>query len=97
MINCAHPSHFRHALQRGERWLDRLRGVRANASRRSHAELDASTDLDDGHPHELGMSYAELRTVLPYLSVVGGCCGTDERHLQEICRAMTLPAVNAPA
>ena len=95
MINCAHPSHFRHTLEHGDRWLDRLRGVRANASRRSHAELDASTDLDDGHPHELGMSYAELRAVLPHLSVVGGCCGTDERHLEEICRALTLPAENA--
>jgi homocysteine S-methyltransferase len=92
MINCAHPAHFRHALQRGERWLDRLRGVRANASRRSHAELDASTDLDDGNPHELALSYAELRAVLPQLRVVGGCCGTDERHVEEICRAMALPA-----
>jgi homocysteine S-methyltransferase len=95
MINCAHPAHFRHALQGGERWLNRLRGLRANASRRSHAELDASTDLDDGHPHELGMLYAELGAVLPQLSVVGGCCGTDERHVEAICRAMELPAADA--
>jgi S-methylmethionine-dependent homocysteine/selenocysteine methylase len=95
MINCAHPVHFRHALQRGERWLDRLRGLRANASRRSHAELDACTDLDDGNPHELGMLYAELGAILPQLSVVGGCCGTDERHVEAICRAMALPAADA--
>jgi homocysteine S-methyltransferase len=95
MINCAHPAHFRHALQAGERWLDRLRGLRANASRRSHAELDASTDLDDGHPQELGMLYAELGAVLSQLRVVGGCCGTDERHVEAICRAMKLPAADA--
>jgi homocysteine S-methyltransferase len=95
MINCAHPAHFRHALEDGEPWLARLRGLRANASRRSHAELDTSTDLDDGHPHELGMLYAELGAVLPQLSVVGGCCGTDERHVEAICRAMELPAADA--
>lgn len=92
MINCAHPAHFQNVLPRGERWLERLRGLRANASRRSHAELDAATDLDDGHPQELGMLYAGLRDVLPRLSVVGGCCGTDERHVEAICQALAQPA-----
>jgi homocysteine S-methyltransferase len=95
MINCAHPAHFQNALPRGERWLDRLRGLRANASRRSHAELDAAADLDDGNPPELGMLYAGLRDVLPHLSVVGGCCGTDERHVEAICRALARPAAMA--
>lgn len=83
MINCAHPTHFSNTLQ-GERWLQRIVGVRANASRKSHAELDASTELDDGNPVELGREYQELKTRLTNLSVYGGCCGTDHRHVDEI-------------
>jgi len=69
-------------------WLRRIRGLRANASRRSHAELDESADLDDGDPKELGMQYGALHTLLPRMTVVGGCCGTDHRHVEEICRTM---------
>jgi len=88
MINCAHPTHFSNALRAGGAWRNRLRGIRANASRRSHAELDASTDLDDGNPEELGAQYRALRPLLPQLAVVGGCCGTDHRHVGSICRAL---------
>jgi S-methylmethionine-dependent homocysteine/selenocysteine methylase len=90
MINCAHPTHLAEALARGGRWRDRIRGLRANASRRSHKELDESPDLDEGNPEELGREYQELREVLPNLSVVGGCCGTDHRHVAAIARAMTV-------
>ena len=62
-------------------------GLRANASKRSHAELDAATELDIGDPDELGRDYRALRPVLPKLNVVGGCCGTDHRHVEAICRA----------
>jgi S-methylmethionine-dependent homocysteine/selenocysteine methylase len=89
MINCAHPTHFAQTLRAGGAWRERVRGVRANASRRSHAELDASTDLDDGDPDELGAQYRALRPWLPRLTVVGGCCGTDHRHVGAICRALT--------
>lgn len=88
MINCAHPAHFQPVLAAGGTWRERIRGVRANASRRSHAELDESTDLDIGNPHELGSQYRELKAMLPRLSVMGGCCGTDHRHVGEICRAL---------
>ena len=88
MINCAHPSHFEDVLRREGCWLRRIRGLRANASRRSHAELDESADLDDGDPKELGMQYGALHTLLPRMTVVGGCCGTDHRHVEEICRTM---------
>jgi homocysteine S-methyltransferase len=88
MINCAHPAHFQPALAAGGAWRERIRGVRANASRRSHAELDECTDLDIGNPHELGNQYRELKAMLPRLSVMGGCCGTDHRHVDEICRAL---------
>lgn len=88
MINCAHPVHFLPALATDGAWRERIRGVRANASRRSHAELDECTDLDFGNPHEFGEQYRELKTMLPRLSVMGGCCGTDHRHMDEICRAL---------
>jgi homocysteine S-methyltransferase len=86
MINCAHPTHFQHVLQHGAAWRERIRGLRANASRRSHAELDECTDLDVGNPPELGAEYRSLCEHLPSLTVLGGCCGTDYRHIAEIAR-----------
>ena len=88
MINCAHPTHFTDALRDCGAWLDRIRGLRANASRRSHAELDQSTELDAGDPEELGAQYRGLSEVLTRLTVLGGCCGTDHRHVDAICRAL---------
>lgn len=87
MINCAHPTHFAGVLAAGEAWLDRIGGVRANASSKSHAELDEAAELDDGNPVELGRQYRELRAKLRKLNVLGGCCGTDHRHVEEICKA----------
>jgi len=81
MVNCAHPDHFRDVLQHGERWTARIGGVRANASRLSHAELDESETLDQGNPEEFGQLHAELAARLPNLRVFGGCCGTDHRHV----------------
>lgn len=88
MINCAHPTHFLETLQGNAPWLTRLRGVRANASCKSHAELDAMTELDDGDPQELGREHGRLKELLPQLSVFGGCCGTDQRHIEAICRTL---------
>ena len=87
MINCAHPTHFASALIDDGPWLERLRGLRANASMRSHAELDGSDELDDGDPADLGRRHAELRDTLPGLVLLGGCCGTDIRHVTSICDA----------
>ena len=89
MINCAHPTHFEHVIAEDAPWVERLAGLRANASRKSHAELDESDELDDGDPHELGEQYAALRPRLPHVTVVGGCCGTDQRHVAAICDAWT--------
>ena len=86
MINCAHPSHFQDALLPGSQWTRRLRGIRANASRMSHAELNEAAALDEGDPVQLGAEYRALRGILPWLSVVGGCCGTDHRHVEEMVR-----------
>lgn len=87
MINCAHPLHFIDVLRDGGAWCKRIRGLRANASMRSHAELDESTDLDAGNPKQLGAEYCELRALLPALNVLGGCCGTDHRHVHAIAAA----------
>ncbi len=87
MVNCAHPTHVEHALSAGGDWTGRMRGIRANASRRSHAELDEAADLDDGDPIELGDDYRRLRTIAPSLTVLGGCCGTDLRHVRAIAAA----------
>ena len=87
MINCAHPTHFEHALAEGGAWLDRIRGLRANASRKSHAALNESLELDVGNPVELGTQYARLKKRLSHLNVMGGCCGTDHRHIEKIAEA----------
>lgn len=92
MINCAHPTHFEDVLSAGEPWLERIRGIRANASTKSHAELNDSEELDEGNPVELGRQHRELLSKLKSLNVLGGCCGTDHRHVEEICKACAVPS-----
>lgn len=84
MINCAHPTHFASVLDPAAPWAGRVRGVRANASKLSHADLDAADALDAGDPDELAADYRALRRILPGLTVLGGCCGTDDRHIAAI-------------
>ena len=86
MINCAHPDHFESVFT-GAAWEQRIRGVRANASRRSHAELNEATELDAGNPEELAAQYAALLVRMPQVNVLGGCCGTDHRHVAAIGHA----------
>lgn len=85
-VNCAHPDHFSPVLVGDAPWLGRIGLVRANASRMSHEELDQAEQLDAGDPEELGGLYRELQRRLPGLSVVGGCCGTDHTHIEQIGR-----------
>ena len=87
MVNCAHPTHFADVLD-GD-WLARVWGVRANASAKSHAELDEADELDPGDPQELAAHYPRLRETLPNLRVAGGCCGTDDRHIAAIAAALS--------
>jgi S-methylmethionine-dependent homocysteine/selenocysteine methylase len=91
MINCAHPTHFEAVLEPEAPWNGRIRGLRANASTKSHAELDEADQLDVGDPADLGVRYAGLRERLPNLNVLGGCCGTDDRHLSQICSSWPGP------
>jgi S-methylmethionine-dependent homocysteine/selenocysteine methylase len=84
MINCAHPTHFTPILEPNAQWTDRIRAVRANGSRKSHAELDDATELDSGNPIAFGREHAELRSRFPQFTILGGCCGTDLRHIEQI-------------
>ena len=84
MINCSHPTHFADMLADGDSWVRRLRGLRANASKCSHAELEAMTELDTGDPVDFGRHYANLRERFRHITVLGGCCGTDHRHVEQV-------------
>jgi homocysteine S-methyltransferase len=74
LVNCAHPTHVLPALDEPGDWVERVRGLRCNASALSHAELDGAETLDEGDLGALVASHRELE-------VVGGCCGTDARHV----------------
>jgi homocysteine S-methyltransferase len=87
VVNCAHSSHFDHVLGGDNEWLQRIGGIRANASAKSHAELDESTELEIGDPQDLGRRYSSLTACYPSMRVLGGCCGTDHRHFAAICEA----------
>ncbi|HEV7330255.1 MAG TPA: homocysteine S-methyltransferase family protein [Flavisolibacter sp.] len=91
MINCAHPDHFSQHLQAAKQagWTQRIKGLRANASCKSHAELDEATELDRGQPHQLGIEYRKLKEAFPQLNVFGGCCGTDDEHVSAIAQQVT--------
>lgn len=89
MVNCAHPDHFANVLEDAD-WARRIRGLRCNASRLSHAELDECEVLDDGNPEELADQYKAIKTLMPWLNVFGGCCGSDLRHVARIASAVSL-------
>jgi S-methylmethionine-dependent homocysteine/selenocysteine methylase len=89
MVNCAHPSHFAHSLQQNHDWTRRIRGVRVNASCKSHAELDECEALDDGNPYELAQQCAQINRQFEHITVLGGCCGTDTRHIKQISLCCT--------
>lgn len=82
VVNCAHPEHVERGLDGGEgAWRSRIQGLRVNASKQSHAELDEAAELDEGDPAQLAVDHARLQAGLPAVRVVGGCCGTDVRHV----------------
>jgi S-methylmethionine-dependent homocysteine/selenocysteine methylase len=89
MVNCAHPTHIAPALDPEAEWTKRVRGIRANASKLSHAELDEAEVLDRGDPDEFADDYRKLRARFPRLTVLGGCCGTDHRHVDAVSAAFS--------
>ncbi len=90
VINCAHPTHFISELHSSSDryWTQRIRGIRANASCKSHAELDEATELDRGNPGEFGSIHKKLKDEFTHLNVFGGCCGTDEEHVRSIINGL---------
>ena len=88
MINCAHPSHFDAVLAGDGGWVGRIRGVRANASARSHAELDAATELDPGDPVDLGRAIARCATV----SATSACSAAAVVRTQGTSPRSAMPA-----
>lgn len=88
MINCAHPEHFKDILSEDGAWKERIKGIRANASKKSHAELDESVELDIGDMDGLATEYLQLKDLLPNLLCYAGCCGTDHRHIGKICETV---------
>jgi homocysteine S-methyltransferase len=90
MVKCVHPTHFEAVLDPAQAWTRRVRGVRANASTMSHAELDEASELDAGNPDELARQYVDLRRTHPQLAVLGGCCGTNTCHIDAISRAVAV-------
>lgn len=88
MINCAHPTHFRQRIEPAHAWTQRIGGIRANASCKSHAELDEATELDRGDPRDLARRYDDLCQTFPGIRVLGGCCGTDHQHIGEIAKTV---------
>ncbi len=89
MINCSHPTHFIAKLMGHERWKLRIQAIRANASSKSHSELGACCEIESGDPDALAAQYLALKNLLPNMNIVGGCCGTDQRHIEAICSAIT--------
>jgi len=89
MINCAHPTHFEHLFENADSPLWRVKGIRGNASCLSHAELDNATELDDGDPVAFGLEISGLRRHSHHLNVLGGCCGTDHRHIEQLSRHLS--------
>ncbi len=87
MVNCAHPDHFSHLLEDSD-WARRIHGLRCNASRTSHAELDNTETLDDGDPVELAGQYSSIKAKMPWLNIFGGCCRADLRHVTQIAKAV---------
>jgi homocysteine S-methyltransferase len=95
MLNCAHPIHFAPVLRSGDKWVERIGGLRVNASMKSHAELDEATSLDIGDIRDLAQRYGRLLPLLPNLRVIGGCCGTDHRHIGAICSHVLPPVLGS--
>jgi S-methylmethionine-dependent homocysteine/selenocysteine methylase len=87
MINCAHPTHIEHLCFPNEDWISRIRGIKGNASKKSHAQLNESKELDEGNPIEFGEDIRKLLYKLKHVNVLGGCCGTDDRHVEQICKS----------
>jgi homocysteine S-methyltransferase len=92
LVNCTHASIFRSALldERNSSTLvrERVIGLLANTAALSPEELNESVALIEEAPEVFGNSVAALREELG-MKVLGGCCGTDERHIESLARKLS--------
>jgi homocysteine S-methyltransferase len=84
-INCSHPLEYEPAIEPGD-WINRVRGVRPNASKLEKIALCQIGHLEEGDPVELGEQCGDLARRYPHMDLWGGCCGTWNRHLEEIAK-----------
>lgn len=91
MINCTHASIFRSALLHKDNSSplvrERVIGILANTAALSPEELDASPDLVEEAPETFGRAVSSLYSELN-LKVLGGCCGTDNRHIESLAQEL---------
>ena len=92
LTNCVHPSILRQALaqpcNQTEPVRRRFLGIQANAAANSYRELERGIGLKPSGPKGLAAELAVLREEYG-LKLFGGCCGTDDRYLEEIARRLT--------
>ena len=87
-INCVHPTIFKEALKHSDPGSGRILGLQANTSLKSPEELDGLDYLDTSEPKEFAESMLALHTQFG-LKIIGGCCGTDHRHIEEIAKRLS--------
>lgn len=89
MTNCVHPANVGKALawefNRTELVRNRLKGIQANASPLTPEELDDCCEILSSEPTELAEEIMKLHKHHGF-QILGGCCGTDERHIEEIAK-----------
>lgn len=84
-LNCSHPLEFEPALEPGD-WIKRVRSLRPNASAKDKMELCTIGHLEDGDPVDLGLRMGALARRYPHIDIWGGCCGTWDKHLNQIAK-----------
>ncbi len=91
MVNCVHPLVFKQALSKSfnetENLRSRLIGLQANSSTKSPEELENLPYLDTTEPVEFSEYMLQLHKRFG-IKILGGCCGTDNRHIEEIARKL---------
>ncbi len=89
MLNCTHPQHVTGMLTGAGAWRERIRGIRANASPLGLVEPPEGQPLDPGDVAEFASAMQQVNELAPSITILGGCCGTDVRHVRAVADAMS--------
>jgi homocysteine S-methyltransferase len=91
MANCTHASIFKsammHDINSSATVRKRVEGLLANTAALNPEELDDSEELVEEDPQIFGKSVASLHGELG-LKILGGCCGTDGRHIDNLANRL---------